>query len=762
VSISQPELEKKQIVYPDNIALLHPSANTADKQYVIGEDVATDLNVLLDKCRRNIPDCDENQIRLAFRYCVLAHDGKLRKSGKKYYTHPLSTAFIVIDEIPLDNTSVIAALLHNVLDESNLYSYEDIRFAFGADVSHIIENVSRIKFIESQHIEGQDQIDNYRKLLISLFTDIRIILIKLADRLDNMRTLQYISTESQRKISQETLDVYVPFANRFGLTRIKFELEDTAFKYLQPEVYKQIEDTIKGTHEERTKYVERFQMPVSELLSAEALLEKEDVHYRINGRAKNIYSIYNKTLLRKKSVEELYDIFAIRIILDTNNPLLCFYVYGIVASLYPPIPETFKDYISSPKPNGYRSLHTAVFGPDNRAVEVQIRTEQMHQAAEVGVAAHFRYKSGTDDESIMENDSIQNWLDDVRTIFNKAGDTDVATMQEFLTKNVMHGIVYVFTPKNEFRKFPRGATALDFAFDIHTEVGLHCISAKINDAVQPINYVLNSGDKVEIVTSNTQQPSKEWLNFVITAKAKAKLLDYFKEQRSIAISKGKEAWKRKNENYGYKFSNRGMRRLLQELQFRDEHDFYEALGNATIDIDAIYTSIMKKVSDQIIADINEHYENGEHRQQNKFQTLEDYSQYDFEFGKCCKPLPKEVIFGELVGEHSVIVHTSNCPHCKNLIATNIQNVAMLAWKNFGNIKLPVTLQIVADDRKHLIRDIAKTIASDDMNQLTHITYDVDAATFSGTFQFNISIHSDIAEIVNGISILPNIKQCNVV
>jgi len=377
-------------------------------EYIIGESESKDLSELIKRCQTNIVNYDEQLLRLAFNYCVIAHEGRLRKSGMKYYTHPLSVAYIIIKEIPLDMEAVIAALLHNVLDESDIYTFEDIKFTFGDKIATIVEGITRIKFVESQHFDRPDQLDNYRKLLLTLFKDIRIILVKLADKLDNMRTLEFVSSYSQKLIAQETLDIYAPFANRFGLTKIKFELEDLSFKYISPQIYKQIEDAIKDTHSEREEYVDRFKIPIVEQLEKEGLLRQENVKYRINGRAKNIYSIYNKTILREKKVEELYDIFAIRIILNTNNPLFCYYVYGIVGNLYKPIPTTFKDYISSPKENGYRSLHTAVAGFDDKIVEVQIRTEIMHQETEFGVAAHFRYKSGVNNASILEDNNIQN------------------------------------------------------------------------------------------------------------------------------------------------------------------------------------------------------------------------------------------------------------------------------------------------------------------------------------------------------------------
>lgn len=686
--------------------------NSSSIKHTFGLDIQSDLNILLEKCRELIPNYDEELIKLAFNYCVISHEGKLRKSGEKFYTHPLAVAFIVLEEIPLDDASVAAALLHNVTDESDIYTYEDIKFTFGTNIAQIVEGVSRIKFVESQHIDRTDQLDNYRKLLLSLFTDVRIILIKLADKLHNMRTLQYVSPESQKRRSTEALQIYAPFANRFGLRKIKFELEDLAFKYLNPKEYEHIENTIKGTHQERELYVEKFKQPVVKLLNEEGFLKKNNITYTISGRAKHIYSIYNKTLLRQKKVEDLYDIFAIRIILDTDNPLFCFYVYGIIANYYKPIPETFKDYISSPKENGYQSLHTAVAGPDEKIVEVQIRTLKMHQFAEDGLAAHFRYKS-TPHTSIFEDSNLQSWFDEVREIFENIG-TEDPKLYEIVTKNMLSDTIYVFTPKDEFRKLPKGSTALDFAFNIHSKIGFSAIGAKINGKLHGLDQILVSGDKVEIITSKKQKPNKSWLDFVITSRANTQLIKYFNNEEKEAIQKGQKIWERKNQEYGFSFTKEEMNAILTAFHFEDIKQFYKSLANETLDINKVHKFIMLQISEKLHPEIN-HIENKDNVFKNtKTKKKEKNKINDFDENKvilasCCSPVPNEQIFAITDEEGEIIVHSKNCLSYKQLMHTHTNKTYNITWEKLKDIAIKIKLKIIAYDTENLMHKIIATL-----------------------------------------------------
>ncbi|MCL2038802.1 MAG: RelA/SpoT family protein [Bacteroidetes bacterium] len=707
--------------------------------YILGENEKKDYEELLNKCKNRFSEFDEKLLYLAFNYCILAHAGKYRKSGLKYYTHPLAVAFILLDEIPLDLESVIAALLHNVLDESDVYSYEDISFVFGQNIAAIVEGITRIKFVESQHIDRPDQLDNYRKLLLTLFTDIRIILVKLADRLDNMRTLQYVSTESQLKFSQETLDIYIPFANRFGLTRIKFELEDISFKYLRPDLYKEIEDAIKGTHKSRTEYVNKFKEPIVRRLEEETLLKHYNVTYRIDGRAKNIYSIYNKTLIRKKPVNELYDIFAIRIILDTNNPFLCDYVYGIVGSLYKPIPETFKDYISAPKPNGYSSLHTAVAGPDDKIVEVQIRTTQMHQASEEGIAAHFRYKSSVNGATILEDTQVQKWLDEVQHIFKSVGKEDSNKLLSLILQTRLADKIYVFTPQDEFRELPSGATVLDFAFNIHTDMGFQCLGAKVNGKFCLVNHKLNSGDRVEVITSNKQKPEKEWLDYVVTPRATTKLIEYLKKESNTTLNRGKQLWEDKNIKHNFSANEEDFADMLKKYNFDDAADFYIAIGNGSLNLDAIYPIIMSNMTMNIIDKVYESQPN----MLEVFTHLDSYKDKEFMFSDCCNPLPGDSIFGIKISYNQIEVHNSYCQKHKKILDIQQPDIVLLDWEYFNDKDFYAKLFITANESNEIIDKIISTINSPHTDNHPPETtknnqiYNIDCDYINGIININI-------------------------
>jgi RelA/SpoT family (p)ppGpp synthetase len=568
----------------------------------IGEDSEHDLQLLLQECKKYLKNYNEDKIKKAFLLCHDAHQNRLRKSGLPAYTHSLEVARIVIKEIPLDETSVICALLHDVLNEGEKVSLKDIQSEFGNTVAEIVEGVRKIEHIENTNLKHSDHVENYRKLLISLFKDIRIILIKLADRLHNMRTLEYLSEKSRNKLAKETIDVYGPFANRFGLRNIKWELEDLAFKNVNRQAYDDIKTDLKSTREEREVYVENFITPINEKLFKDDLLKKLKIKFEIEGRAKHIYSIYNKMKARNKPLNELYDLFAVRIIIDSEDPNMCFYIYGLIAGIYPPVPETFKDYINTPKRNGYQSIHTAVVGINNKIVEVQIRTEKMHILAENGFAAHFRYKSGkVDSHSILERKQIIDWIKTVREIFEHAGVNTSEELIDSVQKNLLFDEIYVYTPKNEFRTLPKDSTPLDFAFDIHTEIGYNYVGAKVNGKIVPMDYKLKSGDQIEILTSKNHFPKAEWLKYVTTPKSKGYIIKYLKEEEKENERKGKEIWFSKSKEFNIKISDSDLEVLAQSFKFDDIKEFFIALALQTIHLDKVFEFIHYKMKDGIRA-----------------------------------------------------------------------------------------------------------------------------------------------------------------
>ncbi len=566
--------------------------------HIAGKDVEADLNWFLKECKSKLKTYNEQKLKRAFLLCVEAHSNKVRKSGLPYYTHPLAVAEILMNEIPLDDESVIAALLHDAMDEGDKINLKDIKLEFGSVVADIVDGVHKIDHIETQNQNFTEQAENYRKLLLSLFKDVRIILVKLADRLHNMRTIEHLPKHSRQKLARESLDVYAPFANRFGLRNLKWELEDLSFKTINYAAYEEIKAALNSTREEREEYIDNLISPINSRLNNDEFFKKNKVKFEIKGRPKHIYSIFNKMKLREKKIDELYDLFAIRILINTDDPFMCFYVYGIIANIYKPVPDTFKDYISNPKKNNYQSLHTAIVGLNNKLVELQIRTVAMHEFSEQGYAAHFRYKSGkVDNLSILENEHILDWISSVRELFENGGAGSSEELIEQVKSNLFLDEIYVYTPAHEFRTLPIGSMPLDFAFDIHTEIGEHYIGAKVNSKIVPMDYKLNSGDIVEILTSKSQQPKQEWLKFAYTTKAKFNLNKFLKEKEKETELLGLKIWEEKSKEFSVNLSALEFEKLLKSLKFEKDADFYIALSKQDLNIKKVFDFIKYKVRD---------------------------------------------------------------------------------------------------------------------------------------------------------------------
>jgi len=554
-----------------------------------------DFQALINQLKINKIQFDPKKIRSAFDIILEVNQDLLHINGLPRYTHPLSVALIVIKEIPMDEESILSAMLHDIWKVSDKYDYNFIKNEFGENVAQIVDSLHKIRDIDSATLSNPEKIENYRKFLIAIATDYRVILIKLADVLDNMRNIQFFPETEQIRRATETFEIYNPFANRLGLRHLKWELDDLAFKITHPKEYNEISNYLAASKQQREEYIKRFIEPLNDLLSKNEFLKKNKVSFEINGRAKHIYSIYNKTILRAKPVEELYDLFAIRVILSTNDPYMCYYVYGLLVSVYPPVPETFKDYIASPKKNGYQSIHTAVFGLENKVVEIQIRTESMHLYSERGIAAHFNYKSQLPKNSILENQEIQRWLDVVREIFENEQNVDPSEILEEVKTNLFADEIYVYSPTNEFITLPVNSTTLDYAYKIHTEIGDHYVGAKVNGKIVPIEYVLRNGDKVEIIVSNNAKPSEDWLNYVVTSKAKNHLIQYFKDLKKEKQRIGKLRWEKESRQRKLNIDETQIIKYLEEYNISKISDFYELLGDENIDAEKIVTFLKSKV-----------------------------------------------------------------------------------------------------------------------------------------------------------------------
>lgn len=743
-------LKKKQDKTPDEIK--------------IGTDPKDDLELLLEECKRALKNVDEALIRKAFDWCLRAHKNQIRKSGDPYYTHPLAVARIVVKDIPLDDIAVASALLHDVVDEGQ-FSIRDIRSEFGNTIADIVEGISQIQQIEGYAVE---QMENYRKILLSWFKDVRIILIKFAERLHNMRTIEYLTEERQRRIAKETLDIYAPFCNRFGLGNIKWELEDLAFKVLDRKTYNEISHKIHLTRRQREEYIQNFVKPIGEQLDNDQTLRKKKIKYEISGRAKHIYSIYNKTIIRQKPMEELYDLFAIRIILDTDDNSHCFLVLGLITEMYKSVPDTFKDYISNPKKNGYQSIHIAVLGPDNKPVEVQIRTKSMHEIAEKGLAAHFNYKRGKlPNQSVLDNGEIEEWMESVRAIFENSNDMSMEDLIEDVKFSLFFDDISVFTPKNECVSLPKDATPLDFAYFIHSDLGNKCIGAKVNSKIVPLNYKLKSGDQVEIITSKSQTPEKMWLSYVVSSRAKSAIRKYLRDESKRYFELGKSAWDNLLKEYSYHLTETQFEDIFKSLKYENSQDFYIAFGKDLID----FTIINELIQHVINTDQNNNnvVQSTNHSEknflQNAFKSINKDFQVDLNvpinLATCCYPLPVDAIVAEIVSGKGLMIHRRDCPAVKNKNSDSVLNIVDVKWEWLTKNEFTTKLIIRGDMKPDLIGQITSLVMSYSYVPIKGFNFKTDNNNeFEGFVIIALKNIDTLNEIINNLLKIDGIRSVN--
>jgi len=685
---------------------------------------------LLAMCRKNLPTCDEDLIKRAFLFGLDAHIKDLRESGEPYFYHAIEVAMILAREIPLDDISIASALLHDVVEDTE-YDLKHIREEFGDTIADIVDGATKISDIFKSH--EITQAENYRKLLLSMVNDIRVILLKFADRLHNMRTLNHVSPEKQKRIAKETLDIYAPFAHRFGLAKIKWELEDLSFKYLYPAEYESLAGQLKDKRREREQYINKFTSPI------EIRLKENGFHFEINGRAKHLWSIFNKLRRRGKSLDELYDLFAVRVIVDTENNNDCFQVYGIVSEIYIPIPERFKNYISVPKKNGYQSIHTTVVGPEGRMVEVQIRTRNMHEIAEKGVAAHWKYK---DHVSVIDQE-MEQWVSWVRDIFENSTEADAPAQQlmESFKLNLYQNEIYVFTPKGELRILPKGSTPVDFAFDIHTKVGLHCIGAKVNGRIVPLSTVLQSGDQIEIITSKNQTPNVDWEQFVVTHKAKSHIRRWKNEEERKTIANGKDLWQKKLKKIKLHLNEDDLLKHVQALKYHNLQQFYLDLTNNPELIDEHAEWMYDRIKHTQNPDQDDKHEIPENLF-NRFvrsarDTLDGILVSGKEdslmhtYAKCCNPIPGDPITGYITTGSGIKIHRKDCKNVAQLYLRNEDRIIQVDWPVTGSKRFVVGLKINGDDRPGLITEITQSIFNLKQTNIRSVNIDSNEREFEG-------------------------------
>ena len=671
------------------------------------------VDVLIQKIKENCINVDLDVINKAFNLAFEAHKEQKRESGEPYIIHPIDVA-VILAELGMDTSTIVAGLLHDVIEDTD-YTYEDIKEIFSEEVANLVSGVTKITKMEYKSKEEQ-QADNFRKMLLAMANDIRVIIIKLADRLHNMRTLKYMPKEKQKRISKETLDIYAPIAHRLGISKVKWELEDLCFRYLHEEEYYDLVNQIAEKRVERETYIAKTIEGLYEKL------EESSIDSDIDGRPKHFYSIYRKMVTKNKSIEQIFDLTAIRILVNSVKD--CYEVLGIVHTIYKPIPGRFKDYIAMPKPNMYQSLHTTVIGPQGKTFEIQIRTFEMHKTAEYGIAAHWKYKEGDSSES--KENSFENKLVWLRDMLEWQKETsDAEEFMEGFKINLFTDEIFLFTPKGVVIDLPNGATSIDFAYRIHTDIGNKCVGAKVNGKIVPLDYQLKTGQIVEILTSNNSKgPNMDWLNIAKSNQAKSKIRSWFKKaKKEENITKGKEAFERELKKQGVHYADiakgEGYDKIIKRYNINCMDDLYALIGLGVI----VASSFIFKLKEESLAKdekakeeslnktIEENISKAEKRnkENNYGVTVKGEDNLMVRFAKCCNPVPGDDILGYITKGRGVSIHRKDCSNLQNLVEEDPQKVIDVAWGTAKGVAYMAEIQVKAEDRSGMLSDIMNVI-----------------------------------------------------
>ena len=709
---------------------------------------------LLRACADKTNKKDKKEIRLAFNLAVEAHKNMRRKSGEPYIYHPIAVAHIAAKEIGLGTTSIICALLHDVVEDTD-FTLKDIEKLFGKKVAKIIDGLTKIQDVFDKNVSLQAE--NFRKMLLTLSDDVRVILIKLADRLHNMRTLDAMPKAKQLKIASETLYLYAPLAHRLGLYSIKTEMEDLGLKFTKPEVYKAIAEGLNETKEERTKYIGKFCKPIK------TKLKENNLDFSIKGRPKSIFSIRNKIVNKGVDFDNVFDKFAIRIIVDSsleNEKSDCWKIYSIVTDFYKPNPDRLRDWISTSKANGYESLHTTVMGDDGKWVEVQIRSKRMDEIAEKGYAAHWKYKQ----EGSKEN-SLDVWIDNIRELLENPETNAIDFIDDFKL-NLYSGEIYVFTPGGDLKTLPKGATALDFAFSIHTDIGLKCMGVKVNSKLVSLSHPLNSGNQVEVITSSKQRPRKDWLRFVITSRAKSKIKSALKEDQKRISEIGKEIAERKLRHLKIKFSKQTEIELIKHFNTSTSLELYFRFGTGAISNTEIKQFSKLKNSGWYQTIRNKIYGPPVFKSKEKFNKKvivfnDDDEVLDYEMAKCCNPIPGDVIFGFLTVVDGIKIHRSDCPNAIQLRANYAYRILKSKWVNKDEIDFIATISIKGIDSLGLMNKVTQIISNQMNVNIKSINITSEGGVFEGIITLkvhNVAFLKDLTTKLQKVEAITSITR----
>jgi RelA/SpoT family (p)ppGpp synthetase len=708
------------------------------------------LDELIGLCRTNLRSVDEELIRRAFYLSYWAHRNDSRASGERYIIHPLAVAKIFVEQIGFDDIGVAAALLHDVVEDTEI-SLEFLNESFGPVLTNIIDGLTKI----SGAFESRDigQAENVRKLMLSMATDIRVIFVKFADRMHNMRTLDSLPRKKRMKIAAETLELFAPLAHRFGFYALKSEYEDLSLKILNPSEYAHISKGLLEGRKLRDEYVNLFIGPIRDRL-------KEDgFDFEIYGRSKNTYSIYRKMQRQNKPLQEIYDIFAIRIVLKRNGQKGkedCWRVYSIITDLYNPIPERFRDFLSVPKSNGYQSLHTTVVGPEGNPVEVQIRTEEMHEIAEQGVAAHWKYK-----ENVATSDAeMDRFLDWVRELLDNPDPEHAADFVQDFRLNLYDEEIYVFTPKGDLFTLPKNATPVDFAFLVHTEVGYHCIGAKVNAKMVPLSHKLRSGDQIEIITSRKQVPNPDWVKFVVTQKARSRIRHAIKEKRRDTTILGRQLWDKKAKRQSLQLDDQMLTRIASKLKFPGTEQMFFEIGSGFFDVGDLASAAKAEVSNQ---DAEQDQPEKELLMFDKFLDTaqsaggsallidgEYQANIMTQYAPCCNPIPGDDVFGYVSRAGGIKIHRVNCLNAPDLILNHAARVVNVDWSRQKNLQFIAAIRIMGEDRVGLVSDITAIISKSLKTNISSLQVETEDGIFTATVVLSVNDVSHLKRLMQRI------------
>jgi len=721
------------------------------------KEIARQYKELLRISYRSLSDDDKKMIRLAFDTAVDAHKDQRRKSGEAYIFHPIAVAKIVASEIGLDATSIVAALLHDVVEDTE-YTLEDIDNMFGDTVAKIVDGLTKISHLK-QDKDVSLQAENFRKMLLTLNDDVRVIIIKIADRLHNMQTMESMQPDKQVKIASETLYIYAPLAHRIGLYSIKTELEDLGLKFTEPEVYNDILKKIRESKEEQDAYIHEFTKTIKDSL------DQENLDYQIKGRPKSIFSIRRKIKAQNITFDEVFDKFAVRIIYKAdlaNEKFLAWKIYSIVTDHFRPNPIRLRDWISSPKSTGYEALHITVMGPKGRWVEVQIRSERMNEIAEKGYAAHYKYKQG----EVQEEKTMEDWLNKLQEALENS-ETNAVDFVEQFKLNLYAKEIFVFTPQGDLKSLPKGATPLDFAFGVHTEVGLHTRGARVNNKLVPLSHELKSGDQIEIITSENAKPNVNWLDYASTARARAKIKSSLREEKKEIAEDGKAILARKLKAQKLTFNEKIINELVIYFKLKTSLDLFYRVGIGKIDnqrlkeftnsrSNAFVSYIKNKIRRPAVAEDIDKEEITSKFDQLVFGKEEEV--LDYKLANCCNPIPGDNVFGFITVSEGIKVHKKDCPNAIQFQSNYAYRIIQAKWIDSTQQDFKAIIKLTGIDNLGLVSEITKQISKSMNVNMRNINFDSSGGVFTGKITVIVKNNSILNTLIDRLKKINGIDK----